>query len=1061
MIHGTGAERATLSEAAERRQITALFYDLVGSTELVLRLDLEDMRDLQRSFHRACMSEVARFDGYLERTTGDGGSAYFGYPKAQEDASERAVRCGLAIIQSCQRLDRDLPTEVPKLSVRIGIATGEAVLRNLVDGTAEKGDEIISAAVNLASRLQGVAEPNSVLVSELTHQLTTGLFNYEATGPWVLKGFGQPQIAWKVTAARQVPDRLRATRPALTPIVGRDAELQLILSCWESAHTGHGQAVLLKGEAGIGKSRVIAAAREKLRKENCQRLTFQCAAYAHDASLHPIIAQLNLWISQTASTRDDGTERALRELLMQSGSYSDERVKLLARLLGIAKFDDSAQLHDSPDYVRRQTLECLLEHLRNLAAIRPLLLVFEDIHWMDPTTEELFGRLIRRLSEYSILLLASFRPDFTPTFLEKSNVTLLQLDRLSESQSEHLMNLILGTRTLPDAVRQRILENTDGIPLFIEEMTKSVLARFEGVSPGDDKTLTEAAFSEGLVVNLQDFLSARLDQLGAAKEIAQVASVLGRSFSIGILAQMLRRDPGSVEALASEMVDLSLADRRIRGSTVTYNFRHSLIQEAAYESLLKRRRRTLHSRAAEVLRSSQERGEMVPAEVLAHHYERGGRPEEAIAQLRIAGRLAAERSANREVSALLTRAMRLVEGLPTSLERDQNELDLIIELGSAWISLHGSGASLVQDLFQRGVSLSGRLPTSASHFAAMWGWWFTAPNFSEMRRRADHLLALTSKLDDVELRVQAHHCQWATLFHLGEQRRCLEHIDSGLHYYKERSYGAHKILYGGHDPKVCALGEKALCLWLLGYPETALVTCRESLALAEELGHVGSITHATDIEIMLHWYRRDPASVRNSGDKLLVLAQEHGLPDLQAKVQIMLGWADLQKGVEVESVKRIETAIESLRSTGTEEDMPVFSDILAEAHMSSGRLSTALDVLDKALEMSEHQGLRYWLAELLRRKAELLFDSEPGQTMVWRKLLEQAVSVAISQDVKTLLIRALTTWLNAERQIKPKAGTIADLSYRLKKACESLPEGQHSPDMRFAVKTLSAVGIKQ
>lgn len=1044
----------TGSHAGERRQITALFYDLVDSTRLTLSLDPEDMRDLQRAFHRACIEAIRRHGGHVDRFMGDGGAVYFGYPRAQEDAAERAVRAGLAIVEACRNLPPAVPLEEGALAVRVGIATGLAVVGAAKVPGSHGQDEIVGVAPNLAARLQSVAAPNAILVSEATRTLTSGLFDYEPGGAWNLKGFPEPQTAWVAVRERRTDDRFEALRTDIVPFLAREDEVRRILERWQAAKAGAGQVVLLAGEPGIGKSRLIARIRHLISGEPHVRITWQCSPQGVDTPLHPVVRQLETAIGSGAAADDAQALQRLRSLLQTAGERARDLLPVLADLLNLPCGRDAGPNAPDPELVKRRTLDAIIAYLEGIGARTPLLLILEDVHWIDPTSDELLDRIVEWLAGRPVLVIVSFRPAYRPSWSGRANVVSIALNRLARAVSSEVVEHVAGPMKLPEPLKARIVAQCDGVPLFLEEVTRSVVERLRSQKGDAVSALLDPAAEPEIVVSLADSLAARLDQLDSGKEIAQMASVLGRSFSSRLLKQVAGKEEGAVDRALARMVELGLARRHAARADDDYVFKHALIQEAAYRSMLRRSRQSVHRRVALALRESAV-GREPPPEILALHLQKGGMPEGAIGALQRAARHAAERSANREVVHLLERALRLARDLPADSRRDAIELDLTIGLGPALMNLNGPGTREVRDLYRRGLELCARLPRSAKHFIVYWGWWYIAPN-AQMRERADGLLDLARSLGDEELELQAHHCQWATLFDLGEHAACCAHIDEGLARYDRGDNRSQGVLYGGHDPKVCALGEKALALWLQGYPVQALELCRQSVAHAEQLQHRGSISHARDIEIMLHRYREDADTVREKGRRLAAFAEAQGFKGLRAKAKVFEGWARAKRGDPQVGLRLIEEGLETHREIGTEEDFPVYYEMLAEAKGELAGAEEGVAIIDSAIAMTGRTGSRYWLPELHRRRGQLLLRRGEGHVRTAIDSFNTAVDLARSQGAKALGLRALADLAGIDGRWHDRPAALA----RLAEAYGAFTEGFDTPDLVAARRLLEAEGAR-
>jgi predicted ATPase/class 3 adenylate cyclase len=1034
-----GQDRAAPS--GERRVVTALFYDRVGSTVDVATRDPEEVAEVERRFHRACIDEVRRYGGFVDRFDGDAGVAYFGFPAAQEDAALRAVQAGLGIVAASDRAGT---------RVRVGVATGLIVVHREAEAGFGSQPRFTGVAPNLAQRLQGVAAENSVLVADSTRELTARAIEYEFVGQFDLRGFDAPQPGWRALRLARLDDVINPLRASMAPFVAREREMQTIGERWRTAAEGRGQVVLLAGEPGLGKSRLVAEIKQQLSSEDHFRFTYQASPQGSATPFYPIIRHIESTLESVPGGAGSGLDR-LETLLARSTDRVAEIAPIIGDLLGLPYETRYRRLDPDPERIKQQTFDVLLDQLRNLTDRKPVLLIFEDVHWSDPSTLELIDRIAAALAVQRALMIVSFRSGYAPSWATQPHVTALSLARLPRPEAEQIIDHIAGERGLPARLRERIVHQTDGVPLFIEHMTKFVLDNLPSTGNGAAEQLPDPSERHGVIVGLADFLAARLEPLGERKIIAQVASAIGRTFSASLLKRVAERAAADIDAALARMVELGLADSRATPADMEYGFRHALVQEAAYRSLLLRDRAAIHRRIVAALQAHYGGTSEATPEILAFHFEKAGMTTEAVGQLQAAARTAAERSANKEVVQLLTRAAGLLESLPEGAARDALALDNIVILGPALMNLHGSGSSEVRRLYERGLELCERLPHSRAHFTVLWGWWFIAPNFKVMRERADRLLALTRTIADPELELQAHHCQWATLFNLGKHAACLRHIKAGLALYEKGDYRSHRFLYGGHDPKACALGERSLSLWLQGCPEQAMEACRQMIAHATSLRHRGTLSHARDIEIMLNRYCGNAPRVLDLASQLIEFADENDFPDVRAKGRIFHGWALARLGDTSAGVGLITDGLSTLRGIGTQEDFPVYYEMLAEAGGGTARLDDGRLALDASITMAKETALRYWLAEAYRRKGLMLAAQDPADAAAL-DCLHTAVDIATQQGARTLLLRALTSLAGIDSDRHDRAPVLA----RLREVMADFTEGFDTPDQVAARRLLAA-----
>ena len=1015
------------ADRGHRRHVTALFYDLVGSTALAGRLDPEDFHQLQQRFHQACSTAVEAAGGTVQALFGDGGVAYFGYPAAREDAAERAVEAGLAIVAACGALERG--AAAPALQVRVGIATGEVIVSD--PAYAGGRPEFVGRAPALAARLQAAATPGSVLVAEETRRLAEGLYEFVTAGALSLKGFAEPQVTWQVLRPRTVESRFSARHAErLTPLVGRDEELARLESCWQSALAGNGQVVLLSGEAGIGKSRLLVEIAARAARDGI-RMSFQCSPQRVDTALHPVVARFERLLGLPSDEPAPIILQRLERLLAPVDSTA-AHAALLAHLLHLPTEARYPPFDGDPAQIKDRTLEAMLQQLEAWTVQQPVLFLFEDAQWIDPTTRAFLDRVIERAANLRLLVVITFRLDTAVSWPEGGHILRLQLGRLPDDASRSLVMAHAAGRRLAEPEIRRIVARADGIPLYLEELSA---AADEAVS---------------IPATLADSLSARLDRLGPLKPIVQIASAIGRSVPVALLRAVADSPAEVVDLAIDRLLGLGLATRTA-DVLERCVFKHALIQEAAYRSMLRRPARQIHHRIAETLERTLAGTSEAGPEVLAFHFEAAGEPARAIACLKQAARAAAKRSANREATRLVERALRLLPRLPEGTDRDELELALLVLLGPVQIALAGPGSAEVQALYGRGIEIATRLGPRPEDFPLYWGWWRVSPGFREMRERADRLLERMDRVDDEGLQLQAHHCQWATLFMLGDHAACCRHVDRGLELYSRGDYSKHGLLYGGHDPQVCALAESALSRCLQGYPERAVRDLAACIAHARALKHQGSIGHATDAELSLGFYLRDARGVSDCSRRASALAEERGFPDLATKATIFGGWAKALLGDPGRGVAEITAGINAQRRIGTEDDFPVHCEMLAEAHGLARQPELGLLWLDEAAEVAGRTGLRYWLAQLHRRRGLLLLQQSFSDRDAAFASLEEAARVAREQQARLLELRALTSLAEAADGSR-RVAVLAQLRY----AYEAFSEGFATPDLQAADRLLGS-----
>jgi len=978
---------------AERRQLSIMFCDLVGSTELSGRLDPEDLSTVIQRYQSAVTQEVARFEGNVAKLMGDGVLAYFGYPNAHEDDAERAVRAGLAIVERVGSLRLE---SVGRLRARIGIDTGPVVVGDLIGSGAAQEEAVVGETPNVAARLQGIAPAGAVVIGAGTRALIGETFACAALGAQSLKGVAGPVAAWRVTGERTIDSRFRAHGRDLTRFVGREEEVALLLERWQRAKDGEGQVVLLSGEAGIGKSRILEAVQEALADQPHLRLRYQCSPHYVNSALHPVITQLQRAAGFGAEDAAEAKLVKLENLLRQSSESVEADAALLAALLSLPFEGRYGALELAPRERKARTLDALSGQLLRLAAGRPVLFLFEDAHWIDPTTSELLTHSIERIQGARVLMVITYRPEYVAPWLGHGHVSTVTLNRLSRAQCRALVTNVAAEGALTNQVVQKIVERADGIPLFLEELTKTILESAGGGPAAQSK----------IPATLHDSLMSRLDRLGPVKELAQIGAVIGREFPHALLEAVAPMRGRALDDALDMLVASELVFRRGVAGEATFVFKHALIQDAAYESLLRRRRQQLHARIARVL---SERGTAAP-ELLAHHYTEAGLVDEAIRHWRLAGERAAQRFANAEAISHLDRALSLVAALPADRSRDQQEAELLLLLGPVLMGSLGWGNERVRTNYARAQALLGKGERPADLFIARWGLWMhhqARSQHASAERLADALLEVARRAGDQELLLQAHHATWTTNLYTGRLDAAREHARQGLALYQPEVHGHHAFVYAGHDPGVCGHSQNALALWLLGYPEQAMESSRRALDLAEQLRHPPTLAHAHIFAARLNSCLPDPDEAEARARSALEIAERMTLPVYELQGAIISGWARARRSSDEAGVRQMHEAIQRSRGMSFGSAGAHMAGLLAEAWIWRGRAGEALSQIDDALLTVESTGECYWEAEL-HRLAGLAHQLRPAADAA-EAAFRRAIEVSYQQQARSLELRAVTS----------------------------------------------------
>jgi class 3 adenylate cyclase/predicted ATPase len=953
-------------DSAERRQLTVMFCDLVGSTALAARLDPEDLRDVIGTYHKCVATVIGRFDGFVAKYMGDGVLIYFGYPQAHEDDAERAVRAGLAVVEAVRRV----PSPEP-LQVRMGLATGLAVVGDLIGSGAAQEQAVIGETPNLAARLQALAAPDAIVIPENTRRLVANLFDYESLGEVEVKGLALPVQAFRVLRESQVGSRFEALRTGQTPLVGRDEEIELLARRWTQAKAGTGRVVLISAEPGIGKSRLAESFRTSLEGEPHTRLRYFCSPHHQDSALFPFIAQLE---RAAGFDREDTPSARLEKLqaLVAASEPAEGDVQLLAELLSVPLDGRYPALDLTPQRKKEKTFEALLRQLAGLARRQPVLMIFEDLHWADPTSRELLDVTTEQIQRLPVLLIATFRPEFQSPWTGQPQVTILSLRRLGREESSELVRGLIGNGpSLSSEVVDEIIERTDGVPLFVEELTKAVL---ETAVTGAGLSAVPTT-SLAVPATLHASLMARLDRLGfVPKEIAQIAAAIGREFTYELLAAAAGRNEAELQDALRRLVDAGLVFRRGVPPQAIFLFKHALVQDTAYGTLLRGPRQRLHARIADALISKA--GESpAPPEIVAHHLQSAGRPADAVVYWREAGEQAVRRAANREAIGHLRRALSLVETQPSTTERWRAELAVLSQLTPALMSVHGWSGPEAGEAVERAADVARRLPSSAELAPSIANLWM----FNQGRGRFDRageisadLFRIARDLDNPEILLQAHHCSWPTRLNRGMLAEAKKHIDAGLLLYDEERHAHHRYTYTGHDPGACALGTGAFVQWLLGYPSQTKRFELEALALARRLDHPPSMAqtlrHVCDVRAV----RGDSVAALGTAAEFLGLSEEHGLPQARANALIFFGWALACTGESEEGLVRLEEGFELLRRSGNLGFLSRACCLMSESLLAAKRPAEGLEQMGRALDAAMETGERWFLPRIHRVRAALL-----------------------------------------------------------------------------------------
>jgi class 3 adenylate cyclase/predicted ATPase len=1042
----TAASRDLVLQAdAQRRQLTVMFCDLVGSTALSARLDPEDLRDVIAAYHRAVAEIVAGFDGFIAKYMGDGVLIYFGYPRAHEDDAERAIRAGLDLIGAVG----DLKLKFAELRARVGIATGLVVVGDLIGEGSAREQSVVGQTPNLAARLQAVAEPNAVVIAASTRRLVGDLFDYRDLGVVEVKGIGAAVPAWQVLRPSVIASRFEALRGStLGPLVGRDAEIDLLLCCWRRARSGDGQVVLLSGEPGIGKSRVVTELAEHLNAEPHFRLRYFCSPYHQNSALFPFIEQLS---DAAGFVRNDSSVARIEKLesLMARTTPPDEDVALLADLLSLPALQRHPLPNLSPQRKKERTFEALMRQLEVLARQQPLTMVFEDVHWIDPTSRELLDLIVERVHSLPVLLIVTFRPEFQPPWSGQPQVTMLALNRLDRRDRTDLVKQLAGGKALPDEVVLHIADRTDGVPLFVEELTKSVLESGLLRDESDRYVLDGALPPLAIPTSLHDSLMARLDRLAPVRLVAQMGAAIGREFSYALLRAVSRLPDDELQAALGRIVASELVFQRGVPPEAVYSFKHALVQDAVHGSLLRNVRQRLHGQIAEALEAHSPELMNSQPELFAQHYAEAGRVENSVAYWAKAGRRSAARSAMAEAAVQLQKGLDQLALLPDNDERRRRELEFWCALGAVFQVVKGFAAPESGRTYERARELWERLGSPSEFLQVPFGQSLYHMNRGELDRalRFDQdLLRLSRQRNDSAGLVLGHQSFGRNLLFAGRFALARSHLQEALGLYDPVSHqGLAQQM--GTSPQVASQAFLANVLFCLGYPDQAVTRTNAAIAEARALAHPPSLALSLSIGSRVLSLVGDSAALDQAAGELISLATERRFPYWHALGAAFRGWVRVTSGDLAEGISLLRSSSAAYRATGSEAWTPHIIALLAEACEIGGQLEEARSLLDEAIQITERTRECWFAAELYRHKGEILLRL--GHRGTAEQTYRKALIIAQEQEATLWELRAASSLaeLHLDQGCRIEARDLLTPIYN------RFSEGFDTPDLKKA-KTL-------
>lgn len=1001
---------------AERRQLTVLFCDMVGSSALSSRIDPEELRDIMRDYRITCSEIVSRYDGHVAQFLGDGVLVYFGYPHAHEDDAQRATHAALEITKRIPQHTYPVQhgAEV-RLAVRVGVHTGLVVVGGI--GAGDKRSMALGETPNIAARIQDHAAENTVVVSESTRQLLGERFAYASLGDHLLKGFTQPLELFSITGVRVQKNRFPARQQhSQASLIGREQESDLLRERLAQARKGVGQIVLLNADPGLGKTRMVEAVCDWARDEPCIILDCCGAPYYKNSFLYPVIDLLKR-ITGLCNIPDARQQLARLEKIAASLGMETETVTpvladLLSIPLSVANTEHSNKVSFTPQQKKIQILDTLAALLKTLAEQRFVLLVVEDLHWVDPSTIELLSQLVEQPGLTNIFALFSFRNDFTSPWQTRANLTQITLNRLTRKQSGSMIRQLCQGKILPMEVFTEIINKTDGIPFFVEELTNTVLRSTLLVEKGDHFALTTGMERLGIPATLKDSLMSRLDHLGDDKELAQLGATLGREFSHDLLSAAAMQDEGELQSAINRLINAGLLSQRGQPPQVHYRFRHALLREAAYHSLLKKTRQQYHQRVSVLIKDKFPDITTGNPEIIAHHCTKAGNHSDALHHWLAAGRYAIQRSANIEAAAHLRNGLDVRKNIPTTSQTNLHELALQTSLGLAVMISKGYAAPEVEEAYARAHELCKSINDKNTVFpilCGLWEYYIVRADLDKASRLANelHKMAASSKLHCFSQ--EAHRALGTTQFWKGEFSAALDNLQLLTGTDTDNTISPSTLVSYSQDAHVAAHASASCVLWLLGRPEQAIARGQHALTLAKELAHPFSQAYALNFLGTLSQLCGDHSLTYQYADAQIALAETYGFPFWVATGKMLKAWAESPTQTPELTCENFQQALADYENSGNRLARPYFQAILIGLLQTAGQVALAEHYVETALQETAHNGETFFDAELIRLKGELALAQNPADVSAAEDLFIQAYEYARQQAANALALRAITS----------------------------------------------------
>ena len=1040
---GTEATSRGQHRDAEFRQITVMFCDLVGSTQLAEQLDPEDLHKLIDAYRRECSTAIARYGGEVARYFGDGVMAFFGWPRAHEDDAVRAIHAALEIVSGVTKISGPVI-----LSCRVGVCSGPVIVGEIGNSTNSWSMDAVGETPNMAARLQTLAATNTVLISESTRRLVSAAFDLQDLGLQELKGVTEPLHVYLVLAAKNIASRFEAAHAgSLTPLVGRSTELSLLLDRWQKVKEGDGQVIILSGTPGVGKSRLLHELKSHVQQESPVLLHHQCSPYHSQSAFFPVIEQIEHAAQLTTREGDADKIAKLKAYLPHLTESPIDPALLIAKLLSIPLENHLELSGLTPQQIKNRTISTLVEMLLAFSIQGPTLCVFEDAHWLDPSTLELLEHFISRIDHARVLLIVSCRPEFRPAWITRANTTMHSLTRLSQTEVKTMIRDLLRGGSMPQPLLDQIVEKADGVPLFIEELTSSTLST-PLRTRGNFEHTTQPALLR-VPETLSDALMERLDRVAPSRKLAQIAAVIGREFSHDLLSAASQIDEDDMQSALSLLEQADIIYRVGVSPLVRFAFKHVLLRDAIYNSLLRSKKQQIHADIAGILeRDFPELAENQP-EVLAFHYQEAGNHQQAIRCWFKSGQRALTHSANVEAIANLRKALRLASALPETPERIKQEIDIQLALGIPLIAVQGYASAETSEAFSRARTLCLQLGNIPEYFQALFGSWghcWMCGKNDEALPMAEEFLSRSRALSDPVLLMVSHRVMGSTLLTIGDFQSSANHFEETIRLSPSKGKQSLYNLYVV-EPQAASLLLLSWDLWFLGYPDQSLSRVSEALDLAQELGHPYTVAFAHYMTSVVHLLRGDAARAFESAEKSLAVSEEQRFSLYAILSRISRGRAVGDLGRLGEAKTEIALGVEEARRKGIGFMLPMMDSWLADMHARAGENAHALAIVEQALNSISDVTGRSWESELHRQRAQILLTLNPSRVGKAESHLKKSIEVARSQSAKSLELRAATNlaelWRTQGRPDEARA--------LLEPICRWFNEGAETTDLRRAL----------